>query len=384
MTADTLLTHARVITAAEVIKGTVVMRDGRIAAIDHGSTALPGAVDLEGDLLIPGLVELHTDNFERHLLPRPKVSWPALVALLQHDAEIAAAGITTVHDAICVGESELCGLRGRSMREVLEAIENAAAARLLRADHRVHVRCELPSPLAPDQFAPFEGHPLVGLISLMDHTPGRGQWRDIDRARAHYAGKYGAGDRSFDTVLAEAPRLQQCHAVANRRFFAAYARENRIPLASHDDALASEVTQAGREGVAIAEFPTTLEAARQAQRLGLAVVMGAPNIIQGESHAGNVPAMAVARAHLLDILSSDYVPGSLLLAAFRLAQDARFPLPKAIAAVSRTPARAVGLTDRGEIAEGKRADLVRVHVSMKGAAPHPVVRAVWRAGERVS
>jgi alpha-D-ribose 1-methylphosphonate 5-triphosphate diphosphatase len=246
------------------------------------------------------------------------------------------------------------------------------------------VRCELPSPNAAAAFAPFEGHPLLGLISLMDHTPGQRQWSDIEIARRHYTERNGWSNERFELELERAPRLQQTHARSHRRFFADYASSRGIPLASHDDALASDIAQAHRDGVTIAEFPTRLAAAREARALGLHVVMGAPNVVCGGSHAGNVSAVALARERLLDALSSDYVPASLLLAAFRLSRDAGLPLPQAVAAVSCVPARAAGLSDRGEIAPGLRADLVQVRIAANGAGSHPVVRAVWRGGERVA
>ena len=384
MTAETILTRARIVLPDEVIEGSVVVRGGRIVAIDPGGTAVPCALDLEGNLLLPGLVELHTDNFERHLLPRPRVGWPPLAALVQHDAEVAAAGITTVYDALCIGESDFCGLRGLGVVEVRDALEHAVNAGVLRAEHKIHVRCELPAPNAPGLFRPFMDHRLLGLISLMDHTPGQRQWSNIENARGHYTARNGWSDETFEVQLARAPNLQRRHALEHRRFFVEYAIERGIPLASHDDALASHVAEAHRDGVGIAEFPTTLEAARHARALGLHVVMGAPNVVRGGSHSGNVSAISLARQRLLDVLSSDYVPASLLMAAFQLTRDAGYSTPEAVATVSRTPARALGLDDRGEIALGKRADLVQVQLAANGAGAHPIVRAVWRRGERVS
>jgi alpha-D-ribose 1-methylphosphonate 5-triphosphate diphosphatase len=374
---DMILSNARVVTSGEVLLGAVHVRDGRIRSVDGGAAE---GIDLEGDLLMPGLVELHTDNFEKHLMPRPKVRWPELPALFAHDAEIAAAGITTVYDALGIGDVGLEGLRGQDMSEVLGAIEQAAAGGLLRADHRLHIRCELPAPNLMELFAPFRGHPRVGLLSVMDHTPGQRQWENLAHARTYYCGKKGWTEDAFNRAIGEARECQERYAIPHRQEVVAYARDQGIPLASHDDTLTAHVDEAKREGAAISEFPTRVEAARAAREAGLAIVMGAPNVVRGGSHSGNVAATELARAGLLDALSSDYVPASLMLAAFRLVSDAGFTVPQAVATVSLNPARALGLGDRGEIAPGLRADLVQVRL-VDGV--QPVVRAVWREGRRV-
>jgi alpha-D-ribose 1-methylphosphonate 5-triphosphate diphosphatase len=375
-----VLANARLALADEVVHGHAVVERGVIHALDGGATAVPGALDLGGDFLLPGFVELHTDNFERHLMPRPKVQWPPFAALLQHDAEIAAAGITTVYDALGVGDSDLGALRGQDARAILAAIDAGRSNGVLRAEHRLHVRCELPAPNTWNLFAPFEGNPLVGLISLMDHTPGQRQWTNLDSARVYYTGKKAWSESKFLETVAEAPERQRLYAEPHRARFVEYARRRGIPLASHDDTLPEHVEQARAEGAAISEFPTSVAAARAAHRHGLSVIMGGPNLVRGGSHSGNVAAIELARLRLLDTISSDYVPASLLQSAFILQRDAAFTLPEAIATITRNPARSVGLDDRGEIAPGLRADLVRVRL----VDDQPVVISVWREGLRVA
>jgi alpha-D-ribose 1-methylphosphonate 5-triphosphate diphosphatase len=265
------------------------------------------------------------------------------------------------------------------MAPVLAAIEHAASQGLLRAEHRLHIRLELPAPNTRELFEPFAEHPKVGLISLMDHTPGQRQWENIEQARTYYCGKKGWSDAKFERSVRESKGLQERHAEPNRRHFVEYSRTRGIPLASHDDTKPEHVAQAQGEGVAISEFPTQAEAARAARAAGMAIVMGAPNVVRGGSHSGNVAAVELARLGLLDALSSDYVPASLMMAAFRLMSDAGFSVPQAVATVSLNPARAAGLHDRGEIAPGLRADLVQVRL----VGAQPVVRAVWREGRRV-
>jgi alpha-D-ribose 1-methylphosphonate 5-triphosphate diphosphatase len=300
--------------------------------------------------------------------------------LLAHDAEIAAAGITTVFDALGVGDADESALRGKEMSGVLASLARAMSERVLRADHQLHIRCEVPAHNTIELFEPFIDHPLVRLLSLMDHTPGQRQWTNIDHARTYWTGKKGWTTEKFERHMEEAPVRQRRYADAHRWHFINYARERSIPLASHDDTTVGHVAEALAVGMAVSEFPTTVAAARAAHAAGLAVVMGAPNVVRGGSHSGNVAAIELAQLKLLDVLSSDYVPGSLLHAAFMIHASGGFTLPAAIATVSANPARAVGLEDRGAIDVGKRADLVHVGV-IDG---HPVVRGVWRGGIRVN
>ena len=379
-----LLTNARLVTTDDIVLGSLYAEDGLIRGLDTEPATSPQAIDLGGDLLIPGLIELHTDNLERHLMPRPGVHWAVMPALLAHDGEIAAAGITTVLDAIGVGEADTDSLRGKDWNPLLACLSDCRARGVLRADHLLHVRCELPAPNTISLFTPFHHHPLLKLISLMDHTPGQRQWENIEHARIYYTGKKGWSEAKFQTKVAEASELQTRFAKPHRAYFVDYAKAHGITLASHDDTTPEHVAQAADEGARISEFPTTIAAARMAREMGLSTVMGGPNVVRGGSHSGNVAAAELARLGLLDILSSDYVPGSLLSAAFTLHQRDGIDLPQVVRMVTHHPAAALGLVDRGQIALGLRADLVQVHpISLPDGLVHPVVRAVWREGRRV-
>jgi len=383
------LRNAQIVLEDEIIHGSVQVRDGLIVDIASGPSNV--GEDFESDLLIPGLVEIHTDNLERHLMPRPKVRWPAMAALLSHDAEIAAAGITTVFDALGIGDGDTDGLRGGGLDEILGALNQSQQHRVLRADHHLHIRCELPAPNTLELFQPFaklnqttashESNPSirVGLISLMDHTPGQRQWSEISHARTYFTGKKGWSLEKFDRHVAEAPEAQHRFARPHRSHFIAWAREHAVPVASHDDTTPEHVAEAVADGIRISEFPTTMAAAQAARSASMLIVMGGPNMVRGGSHSGNVAAADLARAQLLDALSSDYVPGSLMLGALRLVEEAGWSLPQALSTVSLQPAQALGLNDRGMIAQGMRADLVRVH----RLDLQPAVRAVWRQGQRV-
>jgi alpha-D-ribose 1-methylphosphonate 5-triphosphate diphosphatase len=383
MSNNLIFKNARMVLRNEVVDGSLNVENGRISAV-AGPSAVTAAIDLDGDYLLPGLVEMHTDNFERHLMPRPKVQWAALPALLAHDAEIAAAGITTVFDALGVGEADTESLRGSTWSDVLDTIDNCTRQGLLRADHHLHVRCELPAPNTVALFEPFKGHERLSLISLMDHTPGQRQWENIEQARIYYTGKKGWSQQKFEEQVARANQLQAEFAEPHRRFFVDYCRTNQIALASHDDTTAAHVQQAHAEGASMSEFPTTVTAASEARKHGLRTVMGGPNVVRGGSHSGNVAAVDLARLGLLDILSSDYVPGSLLSAVMSLVQQEVMTWPQAVATVTSAPALATGLLDRGAIEVGLRADLIQVHIAkMPNGIQHAIVRAVWREGCRV-
>ena len=377
-------TNARLVLPGEEVRGSLAVQGGTIQAVDLGASSVPGAVDLDGDYLLPGLVEVHTDNFERHLMPRPKVQWAVAPALLAHDAEIAAAGITTVLDALGVGEADTDSLRGSAWHRVLQALDACADQGLLRADHHLHVRCELPAPNTIELFEPFHDHPRLSLISLMDHTPGQRQWENIEQARIYYTGKKGWSQEKFERQVQHAAQLQAQYAQPHRSYFVDYCRAHGIALASHDDTTVDHVHQAHGEGASMSEFPTTLAAAEAAHERGLLTVMGGPNVVRGGSHSGNVAASDLARKGLLDVLSSDYVPGSLLSAATRLVDDGIMPWHAAVQLVTLNPARAAGMQDRGALQQGLRADLVQVRMaSMPCGTRQPVVRGVWREGVRV-
>lgn len=376
---EAIFTNARIVTRDREIQGTVVVRDGRIAELSAGDSAAPGAIDLEGDYLVPGLIELHTDNLEKHFAPRPGVKWPGRAAVIAHDAQIAAAGITTVFDALALGDVHASS-RVEGLAEMHKGISQACESGLLRAEHHLHLRCELSFGQVLDLFEHLMDGALVRLVSIMDHTPGQRQFVSVEKYRLYYQKKYGMADDEFERFLASRREAQAKYSVAHRRAILERAKARGFVLASHDDATLAHVTESADDGMTIAEFPTTLEAARASRERGLAVLLGAPNVVLGGSQSGNISALDLAAEGLLDIVSSDYVPMSLMQAPFVLAKaEVGLDLPAAIRLASYNPARVMGLDDRGEIAAGKRADVVRVRV----VDDMPVVRSVWREGMRV-
>ncbi len=381
MTEDTdfILTNARVVLADDTVEGWVAVENGLIVGTGNGPAPAKG-IDLDGDHLIPGLIELHTDHLEAHAMPRPKVHWDETAAVLAYDAQIVASGITTVFDSLRVGALADGDSVSHSLHALADAIDGLAAADLLRADHLTHLRCEIATPNVVEDATLYLKGRRAHLMSLMDHTPGQRQFRDLDKMRTYYQRHGVHSDEDFNAFVEKRLVMHGRYAEANRRALVDLAHRHGAALASHDDATLEQVEEAKGDRVSIAEFPTTREAATASHAAKIKVLMGAPNLVRGGSHSGNVAAEDLARDGVLDILSSDYVPGSLLMAAFDLPH--RIPgatLAQAIRLVSRNPAEATGLTDRGAIAAGLRADLVRV--SLRG--PSPAVRQVWRRGARV-
>jgi alpha-D-ribose 1-methylphosphonate 5-triphosphate diphosphatase len=371
--------NGRIVLADEIIEGSVSIADGMIAGIDTGGSI---GEDLEGDYLIAGLVELHTDHLENHYRPRPGVFWDPLAALHAHDTQIAGSGITTVFDAVRIGSDEDLTDMGVHIDQLVGAIGTGREGGWLRAEHFIHLRCELPSHDVVSHFNAYATNPATRLASLMDHTPGQRQFRSLEDYKRFYKKQIGKTEDDFNAYIAARQAEHDRYSAVNRAAIVARAREFGLALASHDDATLAHVEEAVADGIAIAEFPTTLEAASAAHDAGLAILMGAPNIVRGRSHSGNISATDLVVAGLLDILSSDYVPFAPLQAAFLLPERVpELTLPQALATVTYNPAKAVGLSDRGEIAVGKRADLVRVR-HQPGSLP--VVRGVWREGRRVS
>ena len=371
------LANARLVLEDRVVDGGLHVENGLIAGID---VARDGAViDCGGDFVLPGLVDLHTDNVEHYFFPRPGVQWSAsLMAVLAHDSQMMAAGITTVFDSLSLGEYDGTGRRGRLLKQAIEAISQAVEQGLMRAEHFFHFRCELSDAGLANIVVPYLDNPLLKLLSVMDHTPGQRQWWNLDLFREYRRTKNGTAwtDEEFELYMIERRRLQAEFVPTFRNMVHEAGAARNIPIASHDDTTIADVDDSHAHGISISEFPTSMEAAQRAHDLGMKIVMGAPNVVLGRSHSGNVSATDLSDAGLLDILTSDYVPSSLLHAPFILA-DKGLPLADAIAMVTSKPADALGLADRGRIAPGLRADLVRVRL-VDGM---PVVRGIWVGGQ---
>lgn len=380
MTDNLVLANAMLVLPDDVRRGHLRIANGVIADIGTGSAIPAGAVDCGGDYLSPGLIELHTDNLERHMQPRPEVDWPHTAAILAHDAELAGTGITTVFDAMRVGSIVTGGVAryvayARGLADELLALRGA---NVLRISHFLHLRAETCSETLLQELAEFGPADRVRIVSLMDHTPGQRQFRDISKLKTYLKGKLSLSDAEFADHVAHLRSMRDTYGDLHESGAVAEAGRFGAVLASHDDTTAEQVAVSAGHGIRLAEFPTTVEAARACHQNGIAVMMGAPNLIRGGSHSGNVAAGDLAQADLLDIVSSDYVPAALLLAAVRLG-DMWGDMARGLATVTRAPAQAVGLDDRGHLAPGLLADLIRFRIH----DGFPALRGVWSHGRRV-
>ena len=378
MSPETILTNAILVLPDATVAGTIVLSGATIVAIEPARSNAPGALDMDGDYVIPGVVDVHTDNLERQVQPRSLARWPSRSAMVAHDAQCAAAGVTTVLDALCLGDLGFDAERIRTFLDGVVDLDVLTEAGLLKSDHFLHLRCEVPAADTLGHFEPVADHPLVRMISLMDHSPGVGQYANLDFYR-DLRRRGGLDEATIDRRIAELQDQRARLRGPNRKALLDRVRGKPIALASHDDRTEAEIAENAADGIRISEFPVTMAAARAAKAAGMQVIAGAPNIVRGGSHSGNVAASELLAAGAVDAFASDYVPPSLVEAAFQVAREARITLPAAVAMVTENPARMAGLVDRGRLEAGMRADVVRVRLH----ETLPIVRQVWRAGERV-
>ncbi len=371
---ESILTNAWLVLPDEVVLGSVVLQGDRIVDVQPGRSDTLSAIDMDGDYLIPGAVDVHTDNLERQVQPRSMARWPSRSAMVAHDAQCVAAGVTTVFDALCLGDLGFDKERVRTFKDGVIDLDALADADLLKAEHFLHLRCEVPAHDMLELFDPVADHPRVRMVSLMDHSPGVGQYADLDFYRA-LRRRGGMDDAFIEQRIGELQVQRQRLRGPNRRALLDRVAGRGLALASHDDRTVEEIAENAADGIRISEFPVTMAAAKAAKRAGMQVIAGAPNIVRGGSHSGNVSAAELVREQALDAFASDYVPASLIEAAFQCARSG-MTLPEAVALIADRPARLAGLPDRGRIASGLRADLVRLRLH----ETLPIVRRVWRSG----
>jgi len=348
MTAETIFTNARLVLPDAVIDGTLTIRGGTILDVAPGRSAVAGARDLDGDFLIPGVVDVHTDNLERQVLPRSLARWPSRSAMVAHDAQCAAAGVTTILDALCLGDLGFDTGRIQTFWDGVADLDALTPTGLLKSQHYLHLRCEIP---ALDMLACFDAvadHPLVRMISLMDHSPGVGQYANLDFYR-DLRRRGGLEEAAVDKRIGELQEQRARVREPNRRTLLDRVRGRGIALASHDDRTVEEISENARDGIRISEFPVTMEAAEAAKAAGMDVIAGAPNLVRGGSHSGNIAAADLLRAGWVDVFASDYVPPALIEAAFRCAREGLVGLPEAVAMITSRPAALSGLPDRGPV-----------------------------------
>ncbi|RQS71143.1 alpha-D-ribose 1-methylphosphonate 5-triphosphate diphosphatase [Burkholderia sp. Bp8963] len=372
-----LLTNATVVLADEVRqKLAVLIEDGKIGALDPEHTAGATVIDLDEHVLMPGMIDLHCDSLEKEVEPRPGVHFPFDFACAQADKRNASAGITTVFHALSFANREFGVRNNETAAQIGRSIHAWQAHALI--DNKFHARFEVTDVTALPILAALTEEGVIDLISFMDHSPGQGQFRDIESFRKYLASVYNADDATLDDIMKQKAEAAK-GAIERMQQLAALARKSGVAIASHDDDSAAKVKVVRDLGASISEFPINLEAAQAARDSGIATLFGAPNILRGKSQSGNMRALDAVLAGVADCLCGDYSPASLLPATFKLPELADISLAHAVALVTRNPARAAGLKDRGEIAVGQRADLVAVQ--RVGGLPH--ADQVWSRGKLV-
>lgn len=346
----------RTLIGDEIAEASLQIAGGAIAAVGSTSGNAAIRIDARGLLVLPGIVDLHGDAFERQMMPRPGVDFPIDVALIDSDRQAIANGLTTVFHAVTWSWEP--GLRSAdNARWMLDAIDLTKPR--LSADTRIHLRHENFNLDAVDEIAQWIGDRRVDLFAFNDHMDSTLANLDKPHKRNRMVERTGLSDEAFDRLVERIAARGDEVPQANRRL-AAIAREVSMPMLSHDDDTPA-MRQGFRDlGVGIAEFPTTEETARDAALHGDFIVFGAPNVVRGGSHTGWTRAADMIAKGLCSVLASDYYYPAPLLAAFRLVHDGILPLEQAWKLISENPARAAGLGERGTIATGQRADVLLV------------------------
>lgn len=359
-------------------RGSLRIEDGLIAEIRE--EAVEGAdIEGRGKLLLPGFVDIHGDMIEKEVEPRANVRMPIELGIYDLDKKLASCGVTTAYAALAFTPATYGHVRSiehtRAMIQTLAAMRNE-----LLIDHRVHGRFEVTFLPAVTEAKALIDTGALHLISLMDHTPGQGQYRDIELHIANMAKARKISEAQAAELVNKriADRTEHGDSMEIINGLARLARESGVVLASHDDDTAEKVALLHSLGAAISEFPINVAAAAEAKRLGLATAMGAPNALRGLSYSGNLSAREAYEADVLDILASDYHPSAILPAVIALAEIGEGGLAASVALASANPAKALGLNDRGRIAEGMRADLV---IAERGRVPR--LRSTIRDGRMI-
>jgi len=373
------LSNFTLVLPGEIVShGSVRVEDGVIAEIRDAPVA-GAAIDGGGRFLMPGFVDLHGDMIEREIAPRPNAMMPIDFGIHELDKKLAAAGVTTAYAAISFATESVYG-HVRSLETTSAVIEGINRLRhSLLIDHKVHARYEITNVGAAAVLEKLLAADQVDMVSLTDHTPGQGQYNNIEAYVASMSERRAITREMALEVVQKRIAMREDPAIDDKlREIVALSLRHKLSLASHDDDSAEKVAEMHDLGVTISEFPVTLPAAEEARRRGLWTLMGAPNALRGQSMSGNLSALDAAKAGLLSVIAADYHPAAFVPGIFKIADAMDNNLPAAVAMATSNAARSAGLLDRGEIALGQRADLVAVE---KGDVHR--IRATFRAGRFV-
>ncbi|MEA3405379.1 MAG: alpha-D-ribose 1-methylphosphonate 5-triphosphate diphosphatase [Pseudomonadota bacterium] len=353
------ITNANLVLENDILEqASLLIENGVISAINPEQVPDNAqSINAHGQTLMPGMVDLHCDALEKEVEPRPNVHFPLDFACAQADKRNAAAGITTVFHALSFANEELGVRNNQFAKDIAESVHQFQPHALV--DNRVHCRYEITDPTGLPILMELMEKQSMHLVSLMDHTPGQGQFKDLAAYKAYFGKSYQKSEEELDELIAK--KQQQAEGAMERvELLVKKAHENGISVASHDDDCVERVDTMTALGVDISEFPINLETAQYAREKGMKTIMGAPNILRGKSQSGSMRALDAVNAGVCDCLCADYAPAALIVAVFKLPTISALSLPQAVQLVTKNPAEAAKLNDRGVIEVGKRADLISV------------------------
>lgn len=349
---ETILRSKNVLINEEFIPADIVIKGELITRIDkYGENEV--AIDLGDKKIAPGIVDLHSDAIEKEIEPRHGATFPVSLAVAELDKKLSMAGITTMFHAIGFEDNPK---KKRSIDLAIEQIKeiNKANEKHLGVDNFVHARFELSSEEAVEPIKEVIKNGMVKMVSLMDHSPGQGQFKSLESFKTYYENYYNLNEEEINDVVSK--KLNKNEEKINE--LVSYAKEHNLTLLSHDDDCIEKLNGLLDLGVQISEFPLDLEVAKYAVSKGIATGMGAPNIVRGGSQSGNIAAIDLVKEDVCKYLCSDYHPTSMLQAVYRMKNDANLDIAKGFSMVTSTPAKYANLMDRGVIEEGRRADII--------------------------
>ena len=361
----------------EIERGSILIRDGKIEDLLQGAARESG-INCEGLAALPGIIDFHGDMLEREVEPRPGVHLPIDLGIFELDKRLAASGLTTAYPAISFAWHAKDTFRSENRAiDLIRAVNKYHNDCL--TDMRVHSRFEITNHDAGQVLINLLGEHQIQLVSIMDHTPGQGQYRDIE-AYIQFAMKWRRekmGMEISEEEMHENVRVAQERPKAwdTVRMVGQITQKENIPLASHDDDTPEKVAMVHDMGATISEFPVTVEAAQAARERSMYTVMGAPNALRGSSHSGNLSAADAIAEGLVDILAADYYPSALLHSIYALQEKGILPVAEGIKLISENPARALNMEGRGRLEPGMFADITLVQEGQR-----PRVRATVRSG----
>ncbi len=352
----------------------IVIQDNKITSVNNYQT-LDVAIDLGERRIVPGFVDLHGDAIEKEIEPRPGARFLTSMAVVELDKKLSMAGVTTMYHAIGFNDEELN--KGRGTQQSKELIEEIFKANKnhLGVDNLVHARFEITSESSLETIKQLIIDRKVDMLSIMDHSPGQGQFKTLESWKKYHLSAYEIADEDVEEYLKNKTFKDKVGIVEE---LVNFGIEHKIPVLSHDDDCEEKLNTLKNLGVTFSEFPLSMEIAKKAKEMNISTGMGAPNVVRGGSQSGNIAAKVLVEQGVCDYLCSDYHPASLLMSPYRLKEDVGLSLEQGFAMITTTPAKLAGLNDRGEIAEGKLADIAIIDESY-----FPKVVLTFKDGEIV-